>query len=254
MNSRYVIANWKMNLSLNESVQLAKKIKIKFIKEIWQRQVVVCPDFLSLAQISSSFDKSKLKLGAQDVFWQEKGSYTGEVSIKNLKSLGVNMIILGHSERRNILKESSDLVNKKLNLVISYDLTPVVCIGEDEKVRKKGMQKRFLRKQIKETFQGLKLKKHQEVIVAYEPIWAIGTGKNMKAKEVKEMLIFIKEEIVKLYSNRQAEENFIFIYGGSVDVDNVKSLSKYTEIQGVLVGGASLKIGSFNKICKSILN
>ncbi|MFP4514535.1 MAG: triose-phosphate isomerase [Parcubacteria group bacterium] len=253
MNNRYVIANWKMNLSLSESIQLAKKINIKIMKEIWGRQVIVCPDFLSLSSISLALEKSKLNLGAQDVFWQEEGSYTGEVSIKNLEQLNVNTVILGHSERRTILNESSETVNKKLALVLKKNLKPVVCIGESEEIRKKGREKTFLKKQIKESLKNIKPKKGQEIIIAYEPIWAIGTGKNMAAKEVKEMLSFIKEEIISLYSKSLAEERFVFIYGGSVDTKNIKEISKYLEIQGVLVGGASLKLNSFLQICKSIL-
>lgn len=253
MNNRYVIANWKMNLSLNESVQLARKINIKLMKEIWQRQVVICPDFLSLSSVSSALEKSKLRLGSQDVFWQEEGSYTGEVSIKNLDQLNVDTIILGHSERRTIMNESSEMINKKLSLVLKGDLSPVVCVGENKEIRKQGKEKSFLKKQLKETLNGVKPKKGQEIIIAYEPLWAIGTGKNMPAKEVKEMLSFIKEEIVDLYGKSIANERFIFIYGGSVDVDNIKSLAKYREIQGVLVGGASLKLSSFVSICKSIL-
>ncbi|MCF7795048.1 triose-phosphate isomerase [Patescibacteria group bacterium] len=253
MNNRYVIANWKMNLSLNESVQLAKKINIRLMKEIWRRQVVICPDFLSLSSLSLAFSKSKLNLGAQNVFWQEQGSYTGEVSIKNLNQLNVNTIILGHSERRTILKESSEMINKKLKLVLKYNLNPIVCIGENKEIRDKGRERSFLKKQLKETLIDIRLKKNQEIIIAYEPIWAIGTGKNMPAKEVKNMLNYIKEEIANLYNKNIANEKFVFIYGGSVDTSNIKSLAKYSDIQGVLVGGASLKLNSFIKICKNIL-
>jgi triosephosphate isomerase len=253
MNNRYVIANWKMNLSLNESVQLAKKINIKLMKEIWQRQVIICPDFLSLFPVSSALEKSKLKLGAQDVFWQEQGSYTGEVSIKNLNQLNVSTIILGHSERRTIMNETSKMVNRKLKLTLKYNFNPVVCVGENEEIRNKGKEKSFLKKQLKETLGGLKLEKAQEIIIAYEPIWAIGTGKNMPAKEIKEMLSFIKEEIINLYNKSLVNKNFVFIYGGSVNTNNIKEISKYSQIQGVLVGGASLKLSSFIKICKSIL-
>jgi triosephosphate isomerase len=253
MNNRYVIANWKMNLSLNESVQLAKKINIKLMKEIWQRQVIICPDFLSLFPVSSALEKSKLKLGAQDVFWQEQGSYTGEVSIKNLNQLNVSTIILGHSERRTIMNETSKMVNRKLKLTLKYNFNPVVCVGENEEIRNKGKEKSFLKKQLKETLGGLKLEKAQEIIIAYEPIWAIGTGKNMSARDIKEMLSFIKEEIINLYNKSLVNKNFVFIYGGSVNTNNIKEISKYSQIQGVLVGGASLKLSSFIKICKSIL-
>lgn len=253
MNNRYVIANWKMNLSINESIQLAKKINIKLMKEIWQRQVIICPDFLSLNSISSALEKSKLNLGAQDVFWQEQGSYTGEVSIKNLEQLHVNTIILGHSERRTVMNESSEMINKKLSLILKHNLSPVVCVGESKEVRDKSKEKSFLKKQLKETLKDVKPKKDQEIIIAYEPLWAIGSGKNMPAKEVNEMLKFLKEEIISLYNKGIANERFVFIYGGSVDSDNIKALSKYREIQGVLVGGASLKLSSFIKICKSIL-
>ncbi|HKK54060.1 MAG TPA: triose-phosphate isomerase [Patescibacteria group bacterium] len=253
MNNRYVIANWKMNLSLSESVQLAKKINIKLMKKIWQRQVVICPDFLSLFSISSALEKSKLKLGAQDVFWQEQGSYTGEVSIKNLDQLNVETIILGHSERRTIMNESSKMINRKLKLALKYNLNPIVCVGENEEIRNKGKEKSFLKKQLKETLGNLKPGKAQEIIIAYEPIWAIGTGKNMPAKEVKEMLSFIKEEVAKLYNKSLVNKRFVFIYGGSVNTENIKEISKYPQIQGVLVGGASLELNSFVKICKSIL-
>jgi triosephosphate isomerase len=151
------------------------------------------------------------------------------------------------------MNESSEMVNKKLKLVLKHNLSPVVCVGENEEIRNKDKEKSFLKKQLKETLSGVELKKGQEIIIAYEPIWAIGTGKNMPAKEVQEMLSFIKKEIVNLYNRSLANERFVFIYGGSVDADNVKELAKYSQIQGVLVGGASLKLNSFVKICKSIL-
>ncbi len=253
MNNRYVIANWKMNLSLTESVQLAKKIKLKLNKEIWKRQVVICPDFLSLNQVSLGLKGSKIKLGAQNCFWEEKGSYTGEVSVKRLKDLPTDMIIVGHSERRNILQEDSVMINKKIKKILSEKLIPILCIGETDEIKSKGKTKSFLKKQLKESLEGVDFKKNNEIILAYEPIWAIGSGKNMPAEEVKEILVYLKSEFAKLYNDKVASEKVIYIYGGSVNSGNVKLLSKYPEIEGVLVGGASLKLSSFINICKSVL-
>ncbi|MCF7820396.1 MAG: triose-phosphate isomerase [Candidatus Pacebacteria bacterium] len=254
MRTKLVIANWKMNLDISESVQLAKKLKLSFLKKLWQDQVVICPDFLSLSSVYQALNKTKIRLGAQNCFWQEVGAYTGEISPKNLKQVKADFVILGHSERRYYFKEKNEEIALKVDLALKTNIKPIVCVGEALTDHQKGRTLSTLKKQVKQSLQGIKLKSKDKIVLAYEPVWAIGNGKNLDPKEVVKILSFLKAEIAKVFSSTKAENNFSFIYGGSVSAENVKDFAKFKEIQGLLVGSSSLKLRNFSKICNDFLS
>jgi triosephosphate isomerase len=254
MRTKIVIANWKMKLEIPESVQLAKKLKLAFLKKLWQGQVILCPDFLSLPTCGQALLKSKIKLGAQNCFWQDKGSYTGEVSINNLRNLKVEYVILGHSERRRYFKESNLQVASKAKLVLTNNITPIVCIGESLSDYRNKKTLFTLKKQLKGSLQGIKLKTKEKLIIAYEPVWAIGSGKSLEAKQVAKILKFLKEETKKIPALSKMISSIFFIYGGSVNSQNVQNMATFKDIQGLLVGSDSLQVKSFTKICQDFLS
>src|SRR6056297_891135 len=236
---KIIIANWKMKLGFRESLSLARKIRQRF--KNFSGNVVICPDFVSLYSCGQEIKKSNLKLGAQDAFWQDSGAYTGEISPQTLKTAGCRYVILGHSERRKYLKEDYNLINLKLKKVLAVSaLTPVICIGENQKERSQGLVKSVLTRQLQEGLKGVALKADQKVIIAYEPLWAIGSGKVIKNKDLEEISGIIKQFLKKSRSGR-GRDKFSIIYGGSVDSKNIKGISQIEGIDGCLVGGASLK-------------
>lgn len=245
---RYVIANWKMKLGLAESLKLADDFKGKF-KGFCKNKVVVCPDFISFSDISKKLKKTNINTGTQDVFWHSKGSYTGEVSPKVIEEAGGNYVIIGHSERKEYLQETYDVINSKVKEVIKNSkLTPVVCIGEKMETRKKGKVKSELSKQLKKTFENVKITGNRQVFIAYEPIWAIGSGKSIKTKDLEEVNKIIEQNLLNIFGTKKEANNFIKLYGGSVDSKNVKELSGVNGLDGLLVGGASLKVAEFYKV------
>ena len=243
---KLIIGNWKCNpTSLNEAKKLFNLAK-RGIKKIKNVEVVICPPFSYLSLISSFLvPRSSFKLGAQNCFWEEKGAFTGEISPLMLKDLGCKYVIVGHSERRT-LGETDEIINKKLKAVLKAKLTPILCIGETAKERKKGKTFKVLRKQIKTAlnFPKYEILNTKYLIVAYEPVWAIGTGKPCGIEEAREVRLFIKSIL----------KNVPVLYGGSVTSKNGKDYLKEANFDGLLVGGASLKAKEFVKIIKSISN
>jgi len=235
---KLIIANWKMNpSSVSAAVRLAAKTEKGALKS--GNDIVVAPPFPFLLSVKKVLKKAKL--GAQDDFWENQGAYTGEISPAMLKSSGVKYVIVGHSERRR-LGETDDAINKKIKASLKAGLKPILCVGESLEVRKKGLTaaKNFVKSQLKKDLKGLP--RPGGIIVAYEPIWAIGTGKSDKPQDTVEMAIFIKG-----IAGSKAK----ILYGGSVTSKNAKNFLQYKEIDGALVGGASLKAGEFNKIINS---
>jgi triosephosphate isomerase len=236
---KIIIGNWKMNLGLKASLVLARAIKNLKSKN----EIGVCPSDLALAGVGQLLKGSQIKLGAQDCFWETAGAYTGQTSAKSLKEVGCAYVILGHSEQR-ALGESCRRVNLKIKAALAVGLTPIVCVGEDWAKHKAGKSRAFVSGQIKRALVGVKLKERQ-IIIAYEPIWAIGTGKAMKAEEAQAMHKFIKAE-VKKYLGIKAR--LAILYGGSVSGLNARTYLVKADIDGLLVGGASLKAQEFKKI------
>jgi triosephosphate isomerase len=241
--TKLIVANWKMNLNLQDSVKLATDYAKVFKKTT--HSVVACPSFLALAPIAKLWSASKVVLGAQDAFWEAKGAYTGEVSAAQLHDLGCRYVILGHSERRQYLGESCRLINAKAKSALVASLTPIICVGENAVRRKAGNSITFVSGQVKRALAGLQLKAGQSLVIAYEPIWAIGTGQVIKPADAIAMHAAIRRLGLKILGPKA---NIKVIYGGSVDVSNASALLAQSEIDGFLVGGASLSAANFHKI------
>ena len=241
--SKIIIANWKMKLSVKESLSLAEKFSLGLNTK---NQVVICPDFISLSLISFLKTKKTFFLGAQDSATLAKNSLTGEVSAFNLKELGVSYVILGHSERRLYQKEDDKMINEKIKVALEAGLKVVLCLGDNKQEYQAKKTKAVIKSQLSNALKGLKLKKDSEIIIAYEPVWAIGSGMAMGAEEANEIAEFIKTNAKKFI-----EKPLKVLYGGSVDKNNAHLFLKQKNLQGLLVGGASLKAEEFLSICNN---
>lgn len=249
--SKFLIANWKMN---PQNFEEAKNILKSILKQNFNNQkikIIICPPFIWLKSLID-FSKNKIEFGAQNVFWGDSGAFTGEISSQMIKNIGTKYVILGHSERRKNLLETDEMINKKIQNVLKNNLIPILCIGENFKIRKKGINeaKSFILKQIKKDLANLK-NKNKKIIIAYEPIWAISTsnvGIPDNPPNTSLIIDFIKNNIKKM-----GFKNFNVLYGGSVNSLNVLEFLKQKNIDGALVGRASIKIDEFKKIIK-ILN
>jgi len=241
-----IIANWKMNLSLEESVTLVKAIDER-IEKLKESELVICPSFVFLDRIGQflSNKKSKIKLGAQDIFWEEKGAYTGEISGKMLKEMGCEYVIIGHSERRGYLNETDEMVHQKVKTALDERLIPIICVGESFRERRSGQKDYVVIKQVNYALKGIEVVGSQKIIIAYEPVWVIGSGQAVKPEEAEYTHQVIRQALLDLYSPDLIEKNFRIIYGGSVDGKNIKSFLQREMVDGVLVGGASIKVETF---------
>jgi len=250
MRKLIIGGNWKMNLgSPADAKNMIKKLMI-LVKKISSVDIIVAPPFTVLESMVNMAKKSNIKIGAQNMYFEEKGAFTGEVSPTFLKSLGVEYVILGHSERRDIFKESDDLVNKKLKKAISMQLSPIVCIGEHLDERENGKTKEIIFNQIENTFKDLQKEDIIKSVIAYEPIWAIGTGKTATPEQAEEIHSYIRETLMKKYDKETADLVRIQ-YGGSIKPTNAEDLFKQKNIDGGLVGGASLQADSLFEIIKA---
>jgi len=251
--NKIIIANWKMKLTLAESLKMAEKFKNRF-KGFGRGEVVVCPSFIVLNEISRLFRKTGLKLGAQDVFFEESGAYTGEISPKMLLEAGCQYVIIGHSERRRFLLENYAMIHQKVKEVLNVvGLTPVVCIGEESEERKTDRRDFVLVDQLQQALGGINILENQQIVVAYEPVWAIGSGLVIEPAEATYAHKIIGLALKDMFGLGVVNKNFRVIYGGSVTSKNVKSFANLENIDGLLVGGASLDPDEFYKIAKGIL-
>ena len=252
MKKKYLIANWKMQLNKSDSVRLAVEIVKEYKEPKKNLEIVLAPTFIAISSVKRKLKNSIIKLSAQNVFYHEKGSYTGEVSPLHLKELGVEYVIIGHSERRQYLKETNEEINRKINIVLDNDLTPIVCVGETMEERQDNKTDLTLIKQISKAMEDIKLKENQKIIIAYEPVWVIGTGQAVDPKEAKHAVEVIKYNLREYFNEETIKNNIYIIYGGSVDENNVNEFLKIDLIQGALVGGASLNINKFISIIRKI--
>lgn len=252
-----VVANWKMNpQTLAEAKQLFNFLKKEGLKNIKNVDVVICPPFVYLPILgASAFAKGygAISFGSQDCFWEQKGAYTGEVSPKMLKDLGCQYVILGHSERRIYLGETDEMINKKIKLVLKVKLNPILCIGETEEERNQGGTQEVLKNQLISALLGISksIIQNSKFSIAYEPIWAIGTGKACEVNEAQTMGLFIRKIVAQLYGSLVSKKVQI-LYGGSINSKNALSYIKEARMQGLLVGGASLDHQEFIKLVKNI--
>jgi triosephosphate isomerase len=244
MKKSLIAGNWKMYKTPAESINFVSEL-VKDLKDYNDRDILICPPFTSLYPVSQIIKGSKIKLGAQNVYFENEGAYTGEISPLMLKDIGVEYVICGHSERRNIFKETDEMINRKVKKVIETGMNAILCVGEKLEEREKGQTFEVVENQIKNCLEGFD--KMENLVIAYEPVWAIGTGKTALPSQAEEVHIFIRELIGKMYNNEIAE-NLIILYGGSVKPENIDQLMKEKDIDGVLVGGACLKIDSFLRI------
>lgn len=240
-NKPIIIANWKMKLSTKEAVDLVKQIKAKVGKN---NNVIVCPSFISINEVAKNLGK-EIGLGAQDCFWEGVGSFTGEVSVNQLTEAGCQYVIVGHSERRKYLNETDEMVHNKTKMAISAGLIPIVCVGETFEQRQTGGQDYVIINQVTKALEGIEIKNDQSVIIAYEPVWVIGTGQAISPAEASHTHDVIRQVLIDLYGSQLVNNNFKIIYGGSVDQHNVNSFTALENIHGVLVGIASLKAEDF---------
>ena len=250
MRKPIVGGNWKMNRGTPaETKEMLKKL-IPLVKKITAVDIVIAPPFTALISAVDLVKKSNIKIGGQNMYFEERGAFTGEVSPKFLKDIGVKYVILGHSERRNIFKESDEFVNKKLKKALSMNLNAIVCIGEHLEEREAGKTKEIIQDQIDKTFKDLTKEEMIKTVIAYEPIWAIGTGKTATPEQAEEIHLFIRETFVSKYDKETADLVRIQ-YGGSIKPTNAKELFEKDNIDGGLVGGASLQAESLFEIIKA---
>lgn len=242
---KIIIANWKMQLSYSESLRLA--VKFKNVLKNKQSDIVVCPDYLALPRVAEIIKGSALKLGAQDSSVGVKGTYTGEVSPLNLKTFGVRYVILGHSERRLHFHETSLIVNEKVRTALNLNLIPVICIGEKLSDKESGETKKYLENELRHSLDNIKIRRATDLIIAYEPIWAISGNKSthpLSDTEAQILHVFIKNKVEKILGQKVK-----VLYGGSVNSDNAPDFLSQNDIDGLLVGGAALNLKTFNAIC-----
>jgi triosephosphate isomerase len=253
MRKKIVAGNWKMNTTVKEGIQLASEID-KLLKTISiepDKEVVIAPPFTHLTFIDQVIDHNKIKLSAQNCAAEDDGAFTGEVSAKMLKNLGCTYVIIGHSERRQYYNETSNILNRKINQAFKNDLIPIFCCGEHLEEREMGNHFSSVEKQISEVIFNLFEANFKKIVIAYEPVWAIGTGVTATKEEAQEMQAFIRKLVEDKYGKETAQDLSI-IYGGSVKVDNACDLFHQPDVDGGLVGGASLNATGFFEIVKSI--
>ena len=242
--------NWKMNKGLPfEAVDMLKKL-IPLVKNINNVDIVITPPYTALIPVIELTKNTNIMIGAQNMYFEEKGAFTGEISPIFLKELGCSYVILGHSERRNVLKETDGIINKKLKKALNLNLKPIVCIGEYLKEREANKTKEFIENQFNLSFKDLSDEELRKTVIAYEPIWAIGTGRTATPEQAEEIHIFIRELITNSYSSKTAEAIRIQ-YGGSIKPSNANFIFKKENIDGGLVGGASLQAKSFSEIIEA---
>lgn len=248
MRKPIIAGNWKMHNTINESVRLVSALA-PLVKSVKDKDVVVCPPATTLAVITSTFRGKNIQVGAQNVHWADKGAFTGEISAAMLKELGVRYAIIGHSERREYFGETDEYVNKRAKNALAAGIIPIICVGESLATREKGTYLRFVSKQVRLAIEGISPEQAAKIVIAYEPVWAIGTGKTASAEEAEEVCAHIRKTVARLVSKTAAEKMRIQ-YGGSVKPETMKGFMEQADIDGALVGGASLKAADFAKIVK----
>jgi triosephosphate isomerase len=248
MRKKVIAANWKMFKTPEQTRAFFSQF-IPLVKDHTRDEIVVCPPFISIPAAIEAAHGSTVEVGAQNMYWEKDGAYTGEICSDMIAAAGCSHVIIGHSERRQYFGETDDTVNKKLKVALDAGLTPIVCVGEVLEEREAGITDDVLRRQCNIGFRGISGERAARLIVAYEPVWAIGTGKTATPQIAAEAHLTIRNEAAKAFGKEFADDLRI-LYGGSVKPDNAHALMSETEIDGALVGGASLDPNSFSKIVK----
>ncbi len=245
MRKKVIAGNWKMNMLPNEAIQFIEEL-IPLVKDT-ENEVILCVPYTDLFYALLTAQNTNIKIGAQNMHYEEKGAYTGEISAQMLKSINVEYVIIGHSERRQYFNETDETVNKKIKAAFTNGLKPIVCVGETLEQRENGETVKIITNQTKLALEGLTDEQVKNTIIAYEPIWAIGTGKTATSEDANNSIKAIRDEICQIYGQNVAN-GVIIQYGGSVKSSNAKELFEMSDIDGGLVGGASLKSEEFSKI------
>ncbi len=251
MRKKIVAANWKMNMTQAESARFVESMLLD-LGEIIDVEVVIVPPFTAIAKVMEALGKAQnnIKVGAQNMYWEKSGAFTGEISAALLRDLFVHYVVLGHSERRTLFGENDEIVNRKVRAALDATLRPIVCIGETLEQRDKGNVEKILSIQLRGSLKDLGEKELQETVIAYEPVWAIGTGRNATLDQAQEAHAFIRH-ILREMANDATAERVRIQYGGSVKPENAGELMSQPDIDGALVGGASLDPRSFVQIVKA---
>ena len=245
MRRKVIAGNWKMNMLPNETIQFIEDLAL-LVKDT-EHEVILCVPYTDLFYALLTAQNTNIKIGAQNMHFAESGAYTGEVSGKMLKSINVEYVIIGHSERRQYFNETDETVNKKVKAAFENGLKPIVCVGETLEQREAGKVEEIITNQTKLALDGLTNEQVENTIIAYEPIWAIGTGKTATKEDANDAVKAIRKKIAEIYGQNVAD-GVIIQYGGSVKSSNAKELFSMSDIDGALVGGASLKVEEFQKI------
>jgi len=252
MRKPLMAGNWKMNLTHLEAIAVTQKLSYGLTDKDYDAvDVAVIPPFVDIRSVQTMVDGDKLRLayGAQDVSPEKPGAFTGDISASMLAKLGCSFVIVGHSERRTIHSESSALVNRKARAVLDHEMVPIICIGEELAIRESGGQVNHVLTQLRESLAGIHKPDLKKIVIAYEPVWAIGTGRTATPQDAQEVCAAIRQELVKIGSAEIAE-NCRILYGGSVKAINIVEIMKEEDIDGALVGGASLDPEEFARIAK----
>ncbi len=245
MRRKVIAGNWKMNMLPGDTINFIEGLA-PLVKDT-ENEVILCVPYTDLFYAWHATEGTNIHIGAENMHWEEKGAYTGEISGQMLKSIGVEYVIIGHSERRAYFAETDETVNKKIKAAFASDLKPILCVGESLEQKEEGKTEEIITSQVEKALEGLSNEQVKNTIIAYEPIWAIGTGKTATSEDANNSIKAIRNKISNIYGKDVADE-VIIQYGGSVKSSNAKELFETSDIDGALVGGASLKVEEFEKI------
>lgn len=249
MRRKVIAGNWKMNMLPNEAMNFINMLAPK--AENANCEVILCVPYTDLFYSLLTAQDTKIQIGAQNMHYEESGAYTGEISPEMLKCINVKYVIVGHSERRQYFAETDEIVNKKIVAALKHNLNPIVCVGETLKQKELGLTNEVVSQQIELALANLTKEEVESIIIAYEPVWAIGTGKVATKEDANDTIQEIRNKIAEMYDD-ETSQNITILYGGSVKKDNAKELFSMSEIDGTLVGGASLNVLEFSEIIKNI--
>jgi len=248
MRTPVIAGNWKMNKSVAEAVCMVTALK-DAVADVTGVQLVICPTFLAVKSVADALSGTAIAVGGQDMFWEASGAYTGQVSAEMLLEAGAAYVIIGHSERRQFFGETNDTVNRKVKKALAAGIIPIVCVGEMLEDREAGKTEQVIDDHVTNGLAGLTTEDMQSVIIAYEPVWAIGTGKTASPEQAQDVHAFIRGRLAQLWDQATADA-VVIQYGGSVKPDNVKALMDKPDIDGGLIGGAALQVESFEKLAR----
>lgn len=245
MKKKIIAGNWKMNMLPDEAMNFINSIT-RCANET-QDEIILCVPYTDLFYSLLTAQSTKVRIGAQNVHWEESGAYTGEISAAMLKCINVEYVIIGHSDRKKYFAETDEIINKKIKVSLKNNLKPIVCIGENLEQKEEKITKQVIDTQIEKDLEGISKKQVEDIVIAYEPIWAIGTGKTATTKEISNTIKEIRNKIEDIYG-KETSEKITILYGGSVKKENAKDIFKIQNVDGALIGGASLDIEEFKAI------